>query len=393
MEQSKSSQNSRNSIIISTGLAVFSMLFGAGNLMYPILVGINSGSQNLIGMIGFILTTVCLPAAGLVSILLYNGDYNKFFNRLGKIPGKISILISMLIIGPIIGIPRIVTLSHTMMTPFLPEMSSFVFALLFLGLTFFCAFRENRIVDILGKSISPVLLISLLVIIVKGFLSAKAFVPVNATNLEVFKQSFMTGYETLDLLGTIYFSAIVINILRNTLPKKEQSSIKNIVSIGLKSGLLGTSLLGLVYIGLSYLGAYHGHGLFNINAGELFREVSFQVLGLHGAAVIGVAVLMACLSTSIALSAVVGEYVQNKIFKDNKSFSRGIALVLLACLPLSTYGLGAVLKLTAGPIVYIGYPMLIALTFANISYKLFDFKYVKVPVLLTGVLALVSYLT
>ena len=160
--------------------------------------------------------------------------------------------------------------------------------------------------------------------------------------------------------------------------------------IGLKAGTLGVSLLAIVYIGMSMLSMYHGHGM--QPTGELFRLLAFNVLGSHGAFVIGTAVLMACLSTSIALSAVVAEYFQLTIFNKKVGYVLSLIILLLLCIPLSTFGLDYVLKLTAGPITYVGYPVIIALTFCNLAHKLFKFDAVKLPVAATFVIALVSYI-
>ncbi len=384
--------------IISIALAIFSMLFGAGNLIYPLAVGRDAGPLTFFGMLGFLITSVFLPLAGLIGMILFNGDYKPFFNRLGKIPGALLILASMLIIGPVIAIPRIVTLSHTMIAPFIPlaflqsinTYSSFVFGLIFLGITFLAAFRENKIVDILGKFIAPALLISLIVIITQGIFSATTATTAISDAFSLFKTNFIRGYETLDLLGTIFFTSIVITILKNTFGTEYKPHA--LAAIGFQAGTIGVALLGFVYIGMSILGAFHGHGLAEAHAGELFRAISFNVLGSGGAAIIGTAVLMACLSTSIALSAVVAEYTQHTIFNDKISYVLALITILLASLPLSTFGLGSVLALTAGPIVYIGYPILIVLTFCNIGYKLFGFEPVKLPVLATLIIATITYI-
>src|SRR5581483_10785022 len=167
------------STTVVTGLAIFSMLFGAGNLMYPLKAGMVSGEHFLLGMLGFSITAVCLPVAGLLSMILFDGNYEAFFNRLGKIPGQLMIFACMMIIGPMLAIPRITTLSHTMMAPFMPilntitPVNSFIFSLVFLGITFLAAFRENKIVEILGNFISPALLAALGIIIVKGLMTAQ----------------------------------------------------------------------------------------------------------------------------------------------------------------------------------------------------------------------------
>ncbi|MCX5921788.1 MAG: branched-chain amino acid transport system II carrier protein [Candidatus Dependentiae bacterium] len=393
-------KNPLQSYTVTTGLAVFSMLFGAGNLMYPLVVGMTAGSQLGIGIAGFFLTAVCIPLAGLIGMILFDGNYEQFFNRLGKIPGGILIWICMMIIGPIIAIPRITTLSHTMIAPFIPwnflqvitPLSSCVFSIIFLGITFLATYRENKIVDILGNVISPALLVSLIIIITKGIFSASYLTPNTNPPFEIFKSSLMTGYETLDLFGALFFSAIVLNILKKTLGQQLAQKPRLLAWVGLKSGILGVTLLGLVYIGMSILGAYHGHGLEGANAGELFRGIAFNVLGSYGAFIIATAVLMACLSTAIALSAVVAEYTQFTLLHNHLSFSTCLGLTLLACLPLSIFGLGHVLKLTGGPITYVGYPILITITFCNIAYKLFDFKPIVIPAIITFVAALISYL-
>src|SRR5580692_3107817 len=100
--------------LLSISLAIFCMLFGAGNLIYPLSVGRLAGSLAVFGIIGFFITAILLPLAGLVSMILFDGNYKAFFYRLGKAPGAFLIFVSMLIIGPIIVIPRCITLSHTM---------------------------------------------------------------------------------------------------------------------------------------------------------------------------------------------------------------------------------------------------------------------------------------
>jgi LIVCS family branched-chain amino acid:cation transporter len=386
--------------IVSLGLAIFSMFFGAGNLMYPILVGMNSGKYTFFGMLGFTLTAVILPVSGLLAMILFNGNYQVFFSRLGLIPGKVLIFLCMMIIGPVIALPRIATLSHTMIAPFLPITllqdsnniyASFIFACIFFFITFLATFRENKIMNILGYVISPLLLISLSTIIIKAIMTAHLPMHTTSTPWSAFVQSSIVGYETLDLLGGIFFSSMVLQILKNTLGGTVLFDKKAIAIISIKAGIIGTALLGLVYVGMSIVGLFHGHGLNGINAGQLFSAISFKILGAHGAALIAVAVLMACLSTSIALSAICAEYIQKTLFHLRISYKTALIMLLIACLPLSTFGLGHVLALTGGPIIYIGYPIIIAITFCNIAYKVVGFTPIKIPVLIAFLIALTSY--
>lgn len=395
-------QQSYRSLIISTGFAIFSMLFGAGNLMYPILVGITSCLNPMMGIMGFLFTSVLLPLMGLLAMVLYNGNYTAFFHRLGRNAGDWCIALCMIIIGPLIAIPRIVTLSHVMLAPFLPkaflgdinQTSAGIFAALFLLLTFVATRKPSKIVDVLGLVISPLLMIALAIIIIKGIIipgpiDCSSFSPINPWLL--FYKNGVMGYETLDLLGTIFFSSIVIQLLASSSLKEIQSNVFKRAQICLISGLFGIGILSAVYFGLAAIGYYHGTTLPLTNAGQLFSDISFRILGINGALIIAVAVLMACLSTAIALGAVVSQYLQNRVLNGSVSFQTALIIVLAASMPLSIFGLSAVLKLTAGPILYIGYPGLIMLTICNILHKIWGFDWVKLPVTGTILLATLMY--
>lgn len=392
-------QKASKALIISSGLAIFSMFFGAGNLMFPIKTGIISGTYTIFGIAGFLITSILLPLIGLVAIILFNGDYQEFFGRLGNIPGKLTIAACMAIIGPLIVIPRIVTVAHVMMAPFLPcavlrdngPKSLLIFSLLFLGITFFGSFRESKIVDVLGYVISPLLLISLTTLIITGFFTAGPTIPATDTPWHLFVRNLIRGYGTLDLMAALFFGTFILNIIKNRL-KDMSCPVKKMAVFGLKAGIIGVGLLGLIYVGQSFLGAHFGAGLTGLNDGEAFRDIIFKVVGRYGAAIVGSASLLACFSTSIALGGVLGRYLQKSLLKNKISYVSALAMVLLASLPLSIYGLNVVLKLTNGPITFIGYPALIMLTFCNIAYKLFHFKPVKTPVIITLLLAFIAYI-
>lgn len=372
--------------LLSTGLAVFSMFFGAGNLIYPINVGIMGGDKNIWAIAGFLVTATLLPVIGLCSMSLFNGDYMKFFGRIGKIPGFSLIFLCMLMIGPLIAMPRIVSISHTMLIPFLPEaITPLLFGIIFLFFTFLATYKESNIVDILGKVVSPLLVFSLVIILIKGLLFRGEALTTDHSSLELFWHNLKYGYNTMDLLGGLYFASIVITIIRNNL-KSEQSN-KQIAMFSLKAGVIGAGLLALVYIGMSYLSVFHGSNLQGVNPGELFRIISERVLGQHGALVISTAVLMACYSTIIALAAILAEFLQKQIFQNNVGYIPSLIITLIATLIPAHFGLGSILAFSE-PIIYIVYPVFIAITLLNAAYKLYGFKPIKLPVLVVFLISL-----
>lgn len=371
-------RNVLKSTVVTAGLAIFSMLFGAANIMFPVQAGVNSGSKFIWGITGFLTTAVILPVIGLIAVILFNGDYDAFFARLGKIPGMVAIGFCMSVIGPFIAMSRVVTLSYTMLTPFLPYVSLPIFSILFCGITFAATYQENKIIDLLGHIISPTLLISLGIILIKGLLNPMALTPVDTPGWQVFYEQAKLGYLHLDLLGGIFFASIVLTILKNTMKDHDDYNVKTLAWTGMKAGFFGCFLLGLVYTGMALLGAFYGSTIQASNGAELFSRISFKIMGTGGALVIATAVAMACFSTIIALATVLAEYTQQELTNNKLSYTTCLAGVLALTATISCYGLDTIMAFSL-PIILTCYPVIVVITFINIAYKLWGFSYIKVP--------------
>lgn len=372
-----------------TSLAIFAMLFGAGNLMLPLRLGLEAGDASFFGFLGFALTGVIVPVIGLLSIVSFNGDYEGFFNRLGKIPGFVAVLFCMFIIGPLVVMPRIVTLSYEMLSPFLPEMSVFTFSLLFLSLVFLATFRPGKLLTIIGKILSPLKVTSILLIVGIGVYTGSVVAPSIFSKTDVFMQGLELGYMTLDLLGAIFFGSIIVSLLTSS--SSTAMDMRQAVKVAAFSSVFAATLLALVYLGMTYLGAYHGVGLAELNEGQIFSAISFRVLGAYGAALIGLTVFLACFTTTVSLSAVVGDYTQRVLFKNKISYPTALVIVLSVCALISRHGLGAILAFSA-PFIIATYPIFIAIAVCNLLYKLFGFTYIKLPVALVTLLVCANFI-
>jgi len=376
------------STVVTAGLAIFSMLFGAANLYIPVQVGAASGNHYMWGITGFLTTAVLLPVIGLIAIILFNGNYDDFFARLGKIPGKFIIAFCMAVIGPMIAMSRIVTLSYTMLSPFLYGMSLPLFSILFCGLTFLATYQENKIIDLLGKFISPALLASLGIIIVKGLWSATVTPSITCTSgcWNLFYEQAKTGYETLDVLGSIFFASIVLSILKKNVKNNDDYNIKTLAWTGMKAGFIGCTLLGIVYTGMALLGVFYNQGITATNGATLFSAISFKILGSYGALIIATAVGMACFSTIVALATILAEYVQQEITHNKLSYIHSLLAVLATTTVISCNGLDSILHFSR-PIIFTFYPVVIVITLVNIIDKLYDTHYLRPSALIALILS------
>ncbi|MBN9378346.1 MAG: branched-chain amino acid transport system II carrier protein, partial [Chlamydiales bacterium] len=165
----------KSSSIIAAGLALFSMFFGAGDLIWPLILGGNAGDKNLFAMLGLLITGVSLPLLGLIAMMMFGGDYRNFFGQVGRVPGLILVFIIQAILGPLGSIPRLITLSFATLKPYIPQgISLFSFSILASLLVLGFTLRQNKVINLLGLVLTPILLLCLGCILVLGFMNPPA---------------------------------------------------------------------------------------------------------------------------------------------------------------------------------------------------------------------------
>jgi LIVCS family branched-chain amino acid:cation transporter len=323
-------------------------------------------------------------------MILFEGNYRRFFNRIGRIPGMIAIMYCMLIMGPLIAMPRCITVPYEMLYPFFPSYISLtIFSIIFGVLTYILTYSQSQMLDILGKIISPVLLGSLFLILSIGLLQADVMIPQSKATGEVFYDQLVHGFQTLDMIAALFFAYIVLKILKTN--KLDAYKPKELVLIGFQGSLIGGAFLAITYLGFSYLGAYYGHIVSaDMNGAEIFRNITLTILPHYGVMIIFTAVLMACLSTITALAAVFSEYLYNDVFRHTVSLHTCLVITVTLATLISNFGLTTILTKSIH-IINIGYPILSAILFFNLLYKLFDFKPIKIPVLICAIAIIGSY--
>lgn len=375
-----------NSLALSSGIAVFAMLFGAGNIVFPLALGRDTGSMVYAALAGFVLTAIVVPLIGLIASMLFDGNYNAFFERLGKVPGRFFVGVCMLLLA--VGVARCITMSHGAVKDLLNEASLFNFSVAATALIFLCAFKRASILDLLGYVLGPLKLLLLLSIIVFGLLSTQTLPLVDISTLEAFSKGFFSGYNTFDLIGTIFFSSLVLVGLRNSM---KQATLHEIAIAGMKAGLVGGVLLGVVYAGFCVVAAKFGPELAYIEDQNLLPALSYLILGRAGV-LANITVAISCFATSVALTAVVTDYVRLQLTNNRFSHMQALVCVLLATFSLANLGFMQI-KALAVPVVVFCYPAFLVLSLCNIGYKLREFTLVRAPFAATVIIAGVIYFT
>ena len=342
-------------IIIVLGFALFAMFFGAGNLIFPPTLGRLTGSEFPLSTLGFLLTGVGLPLLGLVAVAKAEGGIDHIARRVDHRFSKALAVIIMLAIGPLFAIPRTcATTFEIAIIPNLPFINSWLFSAAFFAIVLWFAFNPLTVIDRIGKILTPILLISLLIMIIEGIVDPIA-APVPVVTAHPFGKGLIEGYLTMDLIGATIMGIVILNEVRSKGIFEKGMQINVII----KAGLISATCLAVMYGGLTYLGATMSALPESLSRTELMVFIAHSLFGRSGGLVLGTVVTAACLTTAIALTVVCGEYF-NKFSYGRLNYRAVCIAVALVSLVLSNAGVETIVNL-AVPVLIMLYPAVMAI--------------------------------
>lgn len=373
----------KRSGVIAAGLALFSMFFGAGDLIWPLILGGNVGDKTSIAMLGLLLTGVTLPLLGCIAMTLFEGNIDRFFGQIGKKPAFFLIFLVQAILGPIGSIPRLITLSHATLKPYMADWLTLApFSLVACAVVFLFVIKKHRLIDILGYVLTPILLLSLVAIFVIGFYHHPQPQIMPYAKQEAFFNGLSVGYNTLDLIASFIFAPFVLSyFIKGEQTLATMADRKAVFKNMAKASLLAALILSGMYIGLTHISSYYTPLLSpNHLPEERLSEISHYLLGPYGGLVSCIAVVMACLTTAIAIAVIVGEYVQKTLLRREKGgYNLALVIVLGISAAIANLGFMGIANMLS-PVLQILCPGLILLSVLNILYKLYEMPMRKTPV-------------
>lgn len=368
------------------GFALFSMFFGSGNLVFPLQIGMNSGNQWLMGFIGLLLTGIVLPFLGLFVIKIHKGSYEDFFGQAGSVARVILPLFTLSLLGAFGVIPRCITVAHGGIASLFPSVSLIYFSVLFCIICFIMCLKDRHMVAILGKWLTPVMLVCLILLILGGIYYAPALSTQASESWSVFSAGFQRGYKTMDLFAAFFFSSFMFKQIQDKMGSS--ACEKSIIQAALAPSLIGAGLLGLIYFGLVFLGAYYAPIAQNVSPELILPTIASNILGEHAALVIGIIVIFACLSTAVALNNIYARYLC-KLLKLAPAYFpwvlMGTTLISFTISLLDFKGIAQFLE----PVLDVSYPGIILLTFLSIFMK--GFRNIKTTAFYGMLLMMLGY--
>ena len=344
--------------VIVFGFALFAMFFGAGNLIFPPYLGIITGPEWLTAFGGFTFADAGLALLAVMATAKYDGNVIALFRRAG---GKLAIVLGcadILCIGPFLAIPRTGATTYEMgIMPLLGNTIPIaVFAAIFFIITYVLTIKPSKVVDIVGRVLTPALLIALAVIIVKGVISPLGPIVEEPMIQGVVGEGIAQGYQTMDAFAAIALASVLIVSLN----EKGYNTVGDKLKAIMKSGVLACVGLALVYGGLCFLGATVST-MYGVDAqqSQVIVNITEGLLGQTGKVILAVCVALACLTTSIGLTSATGQFFE-KLSGGKLKYKTVVLAVCIFSACMASIGVGGIIKV-ASPVLSIVYPPTIVL--------------------------------
>ena len=354
----------------AVGLMLFALFFGAGNLIFPAFLGQQAGSNWLSAMSGFLLTGAGLPLLGVIAIG-YSGsrDVQDLASRVTPWYGVAFAAVLYLAIGPLFATPRTATVTFEIgVTPFIgPEhktMALAIFSAFFFGVTYWLSISPGKLVDRIGKVLTPALLATIAVLV--GYAAFNPMGELQAAQGGFADRPFVTGvlegYQTMDALASLVFAIIVIDAAR-ALGVRNRAQLLATTTV---AGAVAAACLAVVYLLIGYMGATSVAGLgLQENGAAVLSKTAQHYFGMGGNVLLSAIVFLACLSTAVGLIISCSEYFNRLL--PAISYKTFVMIFTLVSMAFANKGLSGIISISV-PVLMLLYPLtvvIILLAFLN----------------------------
>ena len=344
--------------LLLIGFTLFSMFFGAGNLIFPPDLGAKAGIHFWPAFLGLAISAVGLPVAGVVAVARAQG-LEKLAGRVHPVFAQVFMILIYLSIGPCLAIPRTASTSFAMLAPLVGTGAGLQlgYSVVFFAAAFLVALRPERFTRWLGRLLCPCLLVLLVFLFVCFLFRGEVNVAPSQTAYDVapFLKGFSEGYQTMDTLAALNFGAIIaLNIQAQGVTRQEEVQRSTILA-----GFVAGGLLLAVYAMLGHAGALTGAAVPGLATGaDVLTVLADRLFGKAGLVLLAAIFVLACFNTCVGLIACVGEYFHTLV--PSVPYPAFAGFFAAASMLVSNLGLADILRLSV-PVLNALYPVAILL--------------------------------
>lgn len=349
----------RNVLVVA--FALFSLFFGAGNLILPPQLGFKAGESWGVVTLGFALSAVCIPILGIWAHAKLQGTIYDFGKKVSPL---FSLVYAYLVYAISISLPspRTASVTHEMgIAPFF-DTSPWITSLLYFALVFLFVMNRSKILDIIGKLLTPAILLILVLIIAQAIFGFSF--DFNSSSFDSpFTKGILEGYQTFDAIGAVVVGGVIIisiNLKNNKIPYESK---KNLI---LKAGLFSGIGLLLVYTGLTLTGALlQGEFVADISRTALLSGISLKTLGSTANIFLSVLVSLACFTTAVGIVTGTADFVKGQFQNSQTAYLITTIIGCILGVVMGQFNVGYIIAVALPALMFI-YPITIVLILLNV---------------------------
>ena len=340
-----------------TAFALFSLFFGAGNLILPSFLGYNAGSSWLFVLLGFLVSAVIIPILAIYGHARLQGTMIDFAN---KVSPSFALLYAIAVYAISIALPGPRTASVTYEMAIAPyfNISSWLWSTIYFGLVLLFVLNRSKMMDLVGKYLTPAILIILALVIGIGIFGE--YEPMHASIFDsTFTSGILEGYQTFDAIGGVVVGGVIVISLGF---KKGSSRSKQ--RLLTRAGIIAGIGLLLIYGGLIYLGARRSGGIIMTDRTALLNILSTDTLGVIGTKVLAVLVSLACFTTAVGIVTGTADFVKGILGNSQIAYTITAILGAVLGVVMGQLDVNSIITVAVPALMFI-YPITIVLIVLN----------------------------
>lgn len=365
------------------GFMTFAFFLGAGNIIFPPLAGMQAGTEVLPAMFGFLATAVGLPLLGLFAVAKVGGGIPTMTASLPKWIGVSIAVAIFIIIGPLIAAPRTALVAFELgVQPFTSSKNGSLqlyYSIGFFILAALLSLYPGKLMDSIGKVLTPLLMLLLLVLSATVLLAEPTgqATAITAYQESPFSKGFIEGYNTMDALASIMFGMLIMDLLKKKGLRAATDQYRYLVI----AALIAATGLAIVYISLFFLGANNATLVENAtNGGQILSAYVELQFGFYGLVILAAVITLACLTTAVGLLSACSDYFSSLTSK--VSYAQFVIINAIACVAVANLDLSQLISLSI-PVLVASYPIAIALILYSLSHNLLACPHIALIVTLS----------
>lgn len=357
--------------IITVGFAIFATYFGAGNLIFPPTLGIAAGVKWIAVLLGFVVADAGLAVLGIIATTTAGGGVDDMARPIAKWFAVLLGSLICLFIGPLFAVPRVSATTYEIaIQPNIGSIPMWAFSFVFFAITLALTIKQLKVVDIIGKILTPVLIVMLAIIII-GAVAHPVGAPIDTGATGQFGHGFLEGYQTMDAIGSLVMAGIFVFDVR----ERGYQSKRDQLAVIVPAGVVAFICMAVVYGGLTYVGATVSglEGFQGLERTQLLVKSVYAILGSTGTIALGIAVAAACLTTSIGLCSMVANFFA-RVSNGRLNYKINVIIICIVSWLMSLNGVEKIIMLAVNCLLII-YPVVIALIVLNICDRFIPYKW------------------